>query len=82
MKDFSFALGAFISVPYALLFIHVDQATEQWFHLIIAKKVVQNCKSEDKTLSCDHFNESSRAVLLCNTVCYVVQSDSKLSIRG
>ena len=51
------------------------KATEQYFHvvlLIILYKVVLNIKSVDKTIACDHSNESYCAVLSCGTVYYAV----------
>ena len=47
------------------------KAIEQYFHVVlfvILYKVVLTFKSVDKTLVCDHSNESYRAVLPCRTV--------------
>ena len=37
-------------------------------------------KSVDKTLLCDHSNESFRAVLSCSAVCYIVQVSIFLTV--
>ena len=55
------------------------KATEQYFHLIqfiMLYKVVLTFKSVDKTLVCDHSNESYWAVLSCGTVYYALQGIS------
>ena len=47
------------------------KAVEQYFHLVLfimVYKVVLAFKSVDKTLLCDHSNESYWAVLPCGTV--------------
>ena len=46
---------------------------------IILYKVVLTLKSVDKTLVCDHSNESYWAVLSCNTVYYAVQGGSNFT---
>ena len=54
------------------------KATEQYFHLllsIVLYKVVLTFKSVDKTLVCDHSNESYWAVLSFVTV-YTIQGGS------
>ena len=56
------------------------KAYEQHFHvalLIMPYKVDLNFKSVDKTLVCDHSNESYRTVLSCGTVNFAVQGDLK-----
>ena len=55
------------------------KAIEQYCHVvlfIILYKVVLTFKSVDKTLVCDHSNESYRAVLSCGTVYYTIQGGS------
>ena len=47
------------------------KAIEQYFHVVLfimLYKVVLTFKSVDKTLVCDHSNESSRAVLSSGTI--------------
>ena len=50
---------------------------EQYFHVVLFtmlyKVVLTFLESVDKTLVCDHSNESYRAVRLCGTVYYAVQ---------
>ena len=41
-----------------------------------ARNTESGCKSVDKTLVCDHSNESYCAVLSCGTVYCAVQGDS------
>jgi len=51
------------------------KAIEQYFHVvlfIVLYKMVLAFKSVNKTLLCDHLNESYWAILSCGTVCYVV----------
>ena len=43
---------------------------------IMLYKVILTFKSVDKTLVCDHSNESCRAVLSCGTVYNAVQGGS------
>ena len=52
--------------------MHVDQATEQWFHVIITNKVN---KVAQKTLACDHSNDT-------DTVHYAVQGGSSFQVCG
>ena len=57
------------------------KATEQYVHValfIMLYKVVLTCKSVDKTLVCDHSNESYLAVFSCGTVYYAVQGGSNV----
>ena len=52
------------------------KATEQYFHVvmfIMLYKVVLTFKFVDKTLVCNHSNESYWAVLSCGNVYYAVQ---------
>ena len=52
------------------------EATEQFFPavlFIMLYKVVLTFESVDEILTCDHSNESYRAVLSCGTVYYAVQ---------
>ena len=52
------------------------KAIEQYFHVVLFSmlyKVVLTFKSGDKTLVCDHLNESYWAVLSCVTVYFAVQ---------
>ena len=56
------------------------KAIEQFFRVILfimPYKVDLNFKSGDKTLVCDHSNESYRTVLSCGTVNFAVQGGSK-----
>ena len=49
------------------------KAIEQYFHVVLfvmLYKVVLTSKSMNKTLVCDHSNESYRAALSCDTVHY------------
>ena len=51
------------------------KAIKQYFHVVLfimLYKVVLTFTSVDETLVCDHSNESYRAVLSCNTVCYSI----------
>jgi len=55
------------------------KAIEQYSHVVLfimLYKVVLTFKSVDKTLVCDHSNESYWAVLSCGTVYYAVQGSS------
>ena len=55
------------------------KAIELYFHVVLfimLFKVVLTFKYVDKTLTCDHSNESYRAVLSCGTVHYAVQGGS------
>ena len=55
------------------------KAIEQYFHVamfVMLYKVILTFKSVDKTLVCDHSNESYCAVLSCGTVYCAVQGDS------
>ena len=55
------------------------KTSEQYFHVvlfIILYKMVFTLKSVDKSLVCDHLNESFWAVLSCGTVYYAVQGGS------
>ena len=61
------------------------KTTEQYFHVVLfimLYKVVLTFKSVDKTLVCDHSNESYRAVLSCGTVYYAVQGGSNFQVCG
>ena len=61
------------------------KATEQYFHVVLfimLYKVVLTFKSVDKTLVCDHSNESYRAVLSWGTVYYAVQGGSNFLVCG
>ena len=61
------------------------KATEQFFHVILfvmLYKVVLTFKSVDKSLVCDHLNESYRAALPCDTVYYAVQDGSNFKVCG
>ena len=56
------------------------KAIEQYFHVVLIirlYKVVLTFKSVDKTLVCDHSNESYCAILPFDAVCYAVQGGSK-----
>jgi len=44
-----------------------------WYCFIMLYKVVLAFKSVDKTLMCDHSNESYRALLSCSTVECIVE---------
>ena len=55
------------------------KATEQYIYVILfimLHKVVLTFKSVDKTLVCDHSNESYWAVHLCDIVYYAVKGGS------
>ena len=55
------------------------KAIEQYFHVVLfimLYKVVLTFKSVDKTLACDHSNESYWAVFSCGTLYYAVQGGS------
>ena len=57
------------------------KAIEQYFYvvlIIMLYKVVLTFTSVDKTLVCDHSNESYWAVLLCGTFYQVEQGGSNL----
>ena len=68
--------------PYCVT-IHI-KAFEQYFHVpmfITLYRAFLSFTSVNKTLVCDHSNESYGAVLLCGTIYYVVQGVSKFSFR-
>ena len=55
------------------------EAIEQYFRVVLfimLYKVALTFKFGDKTLKCDHSNESYRAVLSCGTVYYALQGGS------
>ena len=61
------------------------KAIEQYFHVVpffMLYKVVLTFKSVDKTLVCDHSNESYRAVLSCGTVNFAVHRGSSFQVCG
>jgi len=61
------------------------KAIQQYFQVVLfimLYKVVLTFKSVDKTLVCDHSNESYSAVLSCGTVYYAVQGRSTFQVCG
>jgi len=61
------------------------KAIQQYFQVVLfimLYKVVLTFKSVDKTLVCDHSNESYSAVLSCGTVYYAVQGGSNFQVCG
>jgi len=61
------------------------KAIEQYFHValsIMLYKAVQTFKSVNKTLECDHSNESYWAALSCGTVYYAVRGGSNFQVCG
>ena len=59
------------------------KATEQYFPVVLSTmryKVVLAFESVDKTLKCDHSDESYRAVFFCGTVQYAVQGGSNFKV--
>ena len=61
------------------------KAVEQYFPVVLfimLYKVVITFESVDEILECNHSNENYRAVLLCDTVYYVVQAGSKCGFRS
>ena len=54
----------------------LNPCVEQYFHVvlfIVLFKMFLSCKFLDKTLVCDHSNNSYLALLSCGTVYYAVQ---------
>ena len=61
------------------------KAAEQYFPVVLSTmpyKVVLAFESVDKTLKCDHSDESYRAVFFCGTDQYAVQGGSNFKIFG
>ena len=61
------------------------EAIKQYFHVvlfILLYNVVLTFKFADKTLVCDHSNESYWAVHSCGTVYHAVQGGSNFSFCG
>ena len=55
------------------------KASEQYFHVVLfimLYRMVLTFESVDKTLVCDHSNESYWTVLSCGTVYYAAQDGS------
>ena len=61
------------------------KAIEQYFHVVLfimLYKVVLTFMSVDKTLVCDHSNQSYWAILSCGFVYYAVQGGSNFYVCG